>query len=99
MTLMVRFSSQEGGHPKHNRRAAVWCFALLGLAWWLSSVGLGPLVCPWAMLCSRRSSAIPVAEGALANQEGPLHPLQPLEETRLPPTCFRLLNLPHTSLL
>jgi hypothetical protein len=89
MTLMVRFSSQEGGHPKHNRRAAVWCFALLGLAWWLSSVGLGPL----------RSSAIPVAEGALANQEGPLHPLQPLEETRLPPTCFRLLNLPHTSLL
>jgi hypothetical protein len=31
--------------------------------------------------------------GASANQEGPQHPLQPLEETRLPPTCFRLLNL------
>jgi hypothetical protein len=72
---------------------AVRCSALLGGCQASPWTALDPLVFPWAMLCSARRCTIPVAAGALANQEGPQHPLQPLEETRLPPACFRLLNL------
>jgi hypothetical protein len=99
---MVRFSSQEGGKPKHDRRAAVWCCAVLGLAWWLSSVALdrlGPACFPLGDALQRSEVRYP-CRGRRVGQPGRTSAsTATFRRDATSPSLFPAPESSHTSLL